>query len=310
VGELFHNLPTKQDRLQHYYQDVVHRFPWLANQLPQPQELAAQLGPQLTRLASQFGRYTLNVVVGIVSLVILLVLVVFTLANPAPLVTGLLAAVPQKLESQVENALRRSMEQLKNWAFGALKLGVIIGLMTAVGLWGLGKVTDHPFPYILLFSLIAGIGELIPNIGPLLSAVPPILIGLTIDPMLGLWVAVLFLLIQQAENNLIVPLIMGKSLDLHPVSLVFTVLVMGSLFGLLGAILAVPVAAILKVCWEEFYLIPRGKDVAALQRVANGIVANEAQSADADQVPGTSAITDESETELPPALPQRKRAAL
>lgn len=310
IGELFQNLPSKQDRLQHYYEDVVRRFPILANQLPPPQELSSRLGPQLARLASQFGRYTLNVVMGIVSLAILLVLVVYTLANPAPLVTGLLAAVPQRMEGRVESALRRILEQLKNWAFGSLKLGLIVGLLTAVGLWSLGKVTHHPFPYILLFSLIAGIGELIPNIGPLLSAIPPILIGLTIDPMLGLWVALLFLLIQQTENHLIVPLVMGKSLDLHPVSLIFTVLVMGSLFGLLGAILAVPVAAILKVCWEEFYLIPKGRNVEALHRVANGIITNEALTPEADQPPGASNVTEESETERPPSPPRRRRRAV
>lgn len=309
VGELFRNLPATQERLEAYYQGLIQRFPFLAGQLPQPQELAVQLGPQLTRLVSQVGRYTLNLVVGMVTLVILLVLVVFTLSNPTPLVTGLLAAVPQPLEGRVANALRRSLEQLKNWAFGSLKLGVIIGLMTAVGLWSLGKVTDHPFPYILLFSLIAGLGELIPNLGPLLSAVPPVLIGFSIHPMLGLWVAVLFLVIQQVENNLIVPLVMGKSLDLHPVSLIFTVLVMGSLFGLLGAILAVPVAAILKVCWEEFYLIPRGKDVQALQRVANDIVANEPCHASADQAPGESNVSAESGTK-PPPTPRRRRRVI
>jgi predicted PurR-regulated permease PerM len=309
LGQLFQNLPSKQDRLQNYYQDLIHRFPILANQLPEPQQLAARIGPQLTRLASQFGHYTLNVVMGLVSMLILLVLVVFTLANPAPLVAGLLAAAPARLERRVENALRRSLEQLKNWAFGSLQLGVIVGLMCAVGLWLVGKVTHHPFPYILLFSVIAGIGEMIPNIGPLLSAMPPVLIALTIDPMLGLWVALLFLVIQQTENNLIVPLVMGKSLDLHPVSLIFTVLVMGSLFGLLGAILAVPVAAILKVCWEEFYLIPRGRNVEELHRVANEIVANETHTAEAHQPPGESSIADEPKTERPPAPPRRRRAA-
>jgi predicted PurR-regulated permease PerM len=310
LGELFRNLPGKQERFQHYYEGVIQRFPLLANQLPPPHELAARLGPQLTKLVSQFGHYTLNVVVGAVSLVILLMLVVFTLANPVPLVTGLLGAVPQSMESRVETALRRILEQLKNWAFGSLKLGIILGLLTAVGLWGLGKATGHPFPYLLLFSLIAGIGELIPNIGPLVTSVPPLLIALTIDPMLALWVAILYLLIHQAENNLIMPVVMGKSLDLHPVSLIFTVLVMGSLFGLLGAVLAVPVAAILKVCWEEFYLIPKGKDVAALQRAASGIVANEAHNVDEDEVPGTSELSEETEreTERTPATPPRRRA--
>jgi hypothetical protein len=83
---------------------------------------------------------------------------------------------------------------------------------------------------------------------------------------------------------------------------------MGSLFGLLGAILAVPVAAILKVCWEEFYLIPKGKNMEALQRVANGIVADQTHNVDATEVPGTSDISEETETERPPAPAPRRRA--
>lgn len=84
--------------------------------------------------------------------------------------------------------------------------------------------------------------------------------------------AVLFLVIQQAENNLIVPMVMGRSLDLRPVSLIFTVLVMGTLLGLMGAVLAVPVCAIVKVCRQEFYLKPRHKNMAALETRAADIV--------------------------------------
>lgn len=308
VGDLFQNLPAKQQRVLAYYENLERRFPGIAGQLPSPQELARNVGPHLARGASQVGRYTMNVATGLISLVILVVLVVFTLANPTPLVTGLLAAVPKEAEQRVEKALQRSLEQLKNWAAGSLKLGLIVGVMTAIGLWIVGRVSGHPFPYILLFSVIAALGELIPNIGPLISAVPPILIAFTIDPMLGVWVALLFLLIQQAENNLIVPLVMGKSLDLHPVSLIFTVLVMGSLFGLLGAILAVPIAAILKVCWEEFYLIPRERNVEALQRAATRIVENEGDEAEAPMVPGESRVARNRGTRRPHP-PQRRTSA-
>ena len=115
---------------------------------------------------------------------------------------------------------------------------------------------------------------MIPNIGPVLSALPPLLITLAIDPMLAVYVLVLYIVIQQLENNLIVPLVMGQSLNLHPLSVTFTVLVMGALFGLLGAILAVPLCAVIKVCWEEFYLIPRGTDTTALQTLAGDIVSS------------------------------------
>lgn len=272
LGSFFGNLDEKEQRLIQYYNDLSGRYPQLASQLPPASDIIQFLTPRVTSLLGQLGRYTINLLVGLVSLVVMLVLVLFTLAHPTPLVTGLLSAAPERYRDRTATTLRRILEQLKNWATGSLLLGIIIGVMTGVGLWGLGKLTGKEVPYILLFSVIAGLGELIPNIGPVLSAVPPAIVALTIDPLLAVYVLILFVLIQQLENNLIVPVVMGQSLNLHPLSVTFTVLVMGALFGLLGAILAVPVCAIIKVFWEEWYLAPQNTNTAALEAVAEGIV--------------------------------------
>ena len=272
VRQFVGNLPDKQQRLTDYYNDLSARYPEIAAQLPPPGELVKMLTPRVTALLGQLGHYTITLLAGVVMLVLMLVLVLFTVANPVPLVVGLLSAVPERHRDRAATALARTLEQLKNWATGSLVLGLIIGVMTGVGLWGLGKATGNPIPYVLLFSVIAGIGEMIPNIGPVLSAVPPVLVALTIDPMLAVWVLVLFVVIQQLENNLIVPVVMGQSLDLHPLSVTFTVLVMGALFGLIGAIIAVPVCAIIKVCWQEFYLAPRNPDVGAITACAEEIL--------------------------------------
>jgi putative permease len=272
LGNFVANLEQKQQRLIQYYQDLTVRYPQLAELIPPPGQALQDLTPRVTAFLGQVGRYTINLLVGFLSLLVALVLVIFTLANPAPLVAGLLSAIPDRHRARTQSAIWHIMVQLKNWAFGSLVLGVIIGVMTGIGLWLLGRLTGHPFPYILLFSVIAGIGELIPNIGPVLSAIPPALVALTIDPMLALWVLVLFIIIQQLENNLIVPVVMGQSLNLHPLSVTFTVLIMGALFGLLGAILAVPVCAIIKVCWQEFYLGPRNTDTLAISTTAEDLV--------------------------------------
>jgi predicted PurR-regulated permease PerM len=90
--------------------------------------------------------------------------------------------------------------------------------------------------------------------------------------MKALWVAVLFLGVQQLENNILRPFIMGSRLKLHPVSILFFVLALGSLIGLAGALLAVPAAIITKVLWEEFYLRRRQPRTAALERAANQVL--------------------------------------
>ena len=277
LGTFFTNLGQKQAEFKAYYDSLTQKYPGLQAQLPPANEILQNVTPRITGLLGQVGRYTINIVTGVVSLLLLLVLVIYTVSQPEPLVTGLLGAVPERHRPRVETAIRRVLEQLKNWALGSLILGIIVGLMTGLGLYLIGQVTGRDMPYIFLFSVVAGVGELIPNIGPILSAVPPVLVALTVDPLLGLWVALLFLVIQQLENNLIVPFVMGQSLNLHPVSLIFTVLVMGVLFGLLGAVLAVPVCAIAKVCWEEFYLRPRRTDVGALEGIAQDIVTQGSQ---------------------------------
>jgi predicted PurR-regulated permease PerM len=213
--------------------------------------------------------YVLNLLSGVISLIILLVLVIYTVAQPEPLIAGFLSAVPPRYRDRADSTLRNSMEKLKQWAIGSLIVGVIVGVATGVGLHLLGV------PYAFLFGVIAAIGELLPTLGPILSAIPPLLLALAIDPMIALWVLLFFVVLQQVEGNLLTPLVMGGKLDLHPVSIVFAVLVMHSLFGLFGALLAVPVCAIIKVCWEELYLKPAGTDKNALEDEADSIAANE-----------------------------------
>lgn len=261
-------LDQKQERLEGYYTQFRLQYPQLADQLPPAAEIFQKVTPTLGRLAGTVGRYTVNVAVGIGSLFMLLILVIYAVAQPAPMLAGLLTATPERYRDRMDTALRRILEQLKNWAFGSLVLGVIVGVVCGVGLHLLGV------PSALLFGIIAGIGELIPNIGPILSAVPPILVALSVDPQKALWVALFFVGVQQFENSVLVPRVMGEMLNLHPLSVIFAVMVMGVLFGLLGAVMAVPVCAIIKVCYEEFYVYPQGLRPDRLLTVAEDIVTN------------------------------------
>lgn len=271
LGELTRFVGTwdqKQQQLEGYYHQFRRQYPELAEQLPPANEIFQNLSPSIGRLAGMLGRYTVNAVVGIGSLFLLLILVIYAVAQPAPMLAGLLTATPERHRERMDRALRRILEQLKNWAFGSLVLGIIVGVVSGVGLHLLGV------PNALLFGIIAGIGELIPNIGPILSAVPPLLVVLGTDPKLAIGVAILFIAIQQVENAVLVPRVMGQVLNLHPLSVIFTVLVMGVLFGLLGAVLAVPVCAIIKVCYEEFVTAPQGLRAEAMLASAEDIVTN------------------------------------
>jgi putative permease len=266
LGSALGQFTNLEARLTAYYQDLLQRYPWLADQLPPPGELVRDLTPRLASLVGHIGRYGVNLIVGVVSLVVLLVLVIYIVGKPDPLVAGLLAATPELHRRRVETTLRQIMDQLQQWALGSAFVGLIVGVITGLGLHLLGV------PYALLFGVLAAIGELIPNLGPILASFPPVLLALTIDPVLALWTLLFFIVLQQVESHLITPLVLGGSLQVHPVSLMFAILVMGTLFGLIGALLAVPVSAIIKVCWEELYLKPRHTDPDTLDDEAEAIV--------------------------------------
>jgi predicted PurR-regulated permease PerM len=106
-------------------------------------------------------------------------------------------------------------------------------------------------PYFYVLALIAAFGEMIPIVGPFLSAIPAILAGLAVSPRTALYVAIFWLLQQQVENHLLVPKIMQRQVGVSPVIVITALLVGGSLLGIIGAVLAVPTAAIVQVVMQE-----------------------------------------------------------
>jgi predicted PurR-regulated permease PerM len=246
----------------------LSRRPELARQIPDSEELLRRLGPYIGTLAGQLGRYTLNAVGGAVLVMLLVVLVLYSLASPQPLVAGLLGLVPEQHRFDAERILGLILTRLKTWSLGSLLLGIIVGGVTGVGLYLL-KV-----PFALIFGVLAAFGELLPNLGPLLAAIPPMLVALSVDPMTSLWVAVLFIAVHQVENHVLVPLVMSRTLDLHPLSVAFMMLVMGATFGVLGAVLALPTTVVIKTLYEELYLSSRVRDPDALEALSERVVSD------------------------------------
>jgi predicted PurR-regulated permease PerM len=131
------------------------------------------------------------------------------------------------------------------WLGGQLLLAAVIGTTSAIGLWALGV----PFFYVL--ALLSAIGEMIPMVGPILSAVPAVAVASTVSVKTALIVIVFFFLQQQLENHILVPKIMSRQVGVSPVTVIVALLIGGSLLGIVGAILAVPTAAILQVIASE-----------------------------------------------------------
>jgi len=162
-------------------------------------------------------------------------------------VRGFVRAMPRAWRRTALRVLVRVSAQLQAWVRATFLMMLVIGVLCGAGLWAIGVQSP------LLFGVVAGIGEAIPTIGPILSAIPPFVVTLAVDPAKAIWVLVLFFVVQQLENNLLVPRVMASSLNLHPVSVLFFVVAMGALMGPLGILLATPLCAATKVAYEEVY---------------------------------------------------------
>jgi predicted PurR-regulated permease PerM len=150
--------------------------------------------------------------------------------------------------------LLRMERSLTSYVKGQALVSLIIGTSAGVGLWLLGMLgwLPHGQKYALLFGAWVAITELIPYLGPWLGAIPPALYALVVHPISAVWVVLLFLVIHQVEGHIVVPNVMGSALRLHPILVIFGLLAGGEIYGLPGALVALPMLAAGRAVWEFF----------------------------------------------------------
>src|SRR5918912_3777818 len=124
----------------------------------------------------------------------------------------------------------------------------LIGVLTAIALSIIG------IPYALFIGVLSGLLAFIPLVGAFVSVIPPVLLALASNPILAVWVILAYIAIHQVEAHLVQPVVMSRAVALHPVVVVFAILIMGTLFGLVGLLLAVPLVAASKVLVQELWV--------------------------------------------------------
>jgi predicted PurR-regulated permease PerM len=153
-----------------------------------------------------------------------------------------------------DSLLLRVERALAAYVRGQLLLSLIIGTSAGVGIYLLGFLGWMPNgeKYALLFGAWVALTEVIPYVGPWLGAIPPFMYALVVHPVSALWVAILFLAIHQIEGHVVVPNVMGSALRLHPLLVIFGLLVGTEIYGLPGALMALPLLATTRATWEFF----------------------------------------------------------
>jgi predicted PurR-regulated permease PerM len=195
----------------------------------------------------------INVVGGIFGLVTILILTFYFLVEAGRLREMLLDFVAPANRAKVDAATREITLKVSAWLGGQLLLGIVIGVTSAIGLW----LLDVPFFYVL--ALIAGIGEMIPIVGPILAAIPAVAVAASVSFQKAFFVIIFFVVQQQFENHVLVPKVMERQVGVSAVMVILALLLGGNLLGIAGAILAVPSAAILQVLVNEWRLLRADK---------------------------------------------------
>ncbi|HJW90225.1 MAG TPA: AI-2E family transporter [Anaerolineales bacterium] len=184
---------------------------------------------------------------------ILLLALHWTLDGPRT-IQSLLLLVPVSRRESIHELISSMESKVGFYIAGQSVLCLVIGIMALVAYLLIG------LPNALVLALVAGVLEAVPMVGPLLGAIPAAIIALSIAPSRLVWVIVATLVIQQVENSLLVPRVMRKAVGVNPFVSLLAIFAFSSLFGIAGALMAIPIAAIIQLLLDRFVFHPAAMD--------------------------------------------------
>jgi predicted PurR-regulated permease PerM len=258
VRKLIDELPTIVETLRTQLLALLER-------LGVPADIIASIRDALEHLDQTLGGIDPGVVlpfltsifslVGSVVAFLIVPVWVFYVVRDRPSVTaGLEAGIPELWRGDVRAVTAITTKVLGRWVRGQVILASTVGLATLAGLLLLGVFVDPIFlRFSIILAVLAGFMEMLPIIGPIISAIPAVILGATVSPLALVAVFLLYLAIQQLENTFLVPKIQGDAVELHPAAVLFVIVLGGAVYGLLGAILAVPIAAAARDVYRHFF---------------------------------------------------------
>ncbi len=238
VKDLATNLPTYIESLSEKFQSFEKASSKYGMIIDRLQGYLSDIGETLKSLSTNIFSTAVSFFGGIFSFFLVVVMSFYISVQKKGVQRVLTAVMPINYRDYVLNLWDRAQKKLGRWLQGQLFLALIVGALVYVGLSLLGV------KYALILGIISGVLELFPYIGPVLAGIPGVILGLLQSPILGLWVFILYVVVQQIESYLITPLVMGKVVGLNPIVIILALLIGAKFGGILGMILAVPLAAV------------------------------------------------------------------
>lgn len=230
-------------------QKMVTGLPSLLSGIELPEEWQISMSdvlPETSDISSGILDVTVSLFSNVAMFLSVLVISIYMSLDWENIKSGFILLFPRKMQDIVDETIIEIEKNVGSWIKGQLLLMLIIGVTSFIGLYILGV------RYAVGLGLLSGIFEAIPNVGPFLSAVVAGLIGFADAPIKGVGVVSLFIVIQQLENNFVVPKIMGKVSGFRPLVILLALLTGAKFFGIIGAIFAIPVTMILSTILKKF----------------------------------------------------------
>ena len=248
INQFVNSLPHYTDELRHRIGELTGSSPgkagrqiqhFLNNYTQHPEKL---LGP-----AEAIGA---SVATGLGAIIVVLLTALYTAIRPDPLVNGFLRLFPPARRPEAEAVLGRLRHSYLGWLRGMVIGMIVLGGVTYLGLLLVG------LPFAAFFAVFTAVAMIVPYFGALISSIPPILYALTISPGKAILVAVIYIAAHQLEGNVIQPLVVARTVKLHPALVAIGVVAVDQLFGFVGLLVAVPILVTIKILVEELWIHP------------------------------------------------------
>lgn len=216
--------------------------------------ITSYLGDLFGNIASSFGQVVGFVTSAVITIVVIPFMLLYMLLDGKRLPDAIVKLLPSSYEKETRHILHDMHETVRSYVNAQLLVAFFVGITSLIGLWIVGV------DYAILLALFMMVTNIIPYVGPFLGAVPAVIMAFIQDPIKVIWVIVVIIIVQQIESNVISPLIQGKSLKVHPLTIIIVLLVAGNLAGIIGMLIAVPFYAVAKTVVQNIVRIYKLKE--------------------------------------------------
>ncbi|MCX6763479.1 MAG: AI-2E family transporter [Candidatus Moranbacteria bacterium] len=211
------------------------------------EQIFGELSSKTSSISGGIFSTTVGVFSGFVSTIVVLVLAFYMLVKENGIRHFVVFVTPEKYKEYAGNLTSKIEDKIGKWVQGQLAVMIIVAMLVFIGLWAVGV------PYALFLAIIAGLLEIVPFIGAIVSSVIGIILGFTVSPVVGISAAIVYIIIHQVEGNILVPQIMKKVVGLNPIAVILVLMIGAKLGGVLGIVLSVPIATAASVFIEDLF---------------------------------------------------------